>query len=193
MPGGVVVNPPRAVQETVKRTVPAFPIHLFNMVASMYHTEKDHRADTPGSVRKQMEKISRKAFDLSTELSTLSEEATDALFEGCMKFGIGNPHSFKQVLDLIADVARSAEIERMHLKGGAPSGAVHKLVSRLIGISESYGISIDARPRGDLVFLVQSVLDSYPTSNCESRKVDNESAALKAVQRYLDRMASDNS
>ena len=79
----------------------------------------------------------------------------------------------------------------MHLKGGAPSGAVHKLISRLIGISESHGISIDARPRGDLVFLVQSVLDSYPADDHESRRFDNEATALKAVQRYLDRMASD--
>lgn len=180
MPGGVVNNPPPAIQSAVQRAVPDFPIERFNMIASMYFDEYHHRTESPADVRKKMDAIGSKASALSLELSMLSEESQDALFAGSMKLGIADAETFSQSLHLLMMATRHAENDLQDVAKGRGRGALAALVSRLAGVMEGIGMALDAKPRGDLVYLIESALAAY----------DHETGpALKAAQRHLDKMA----
>lgn len=180
MPGGVVNNPPPAIQSAVQRAVPDFPIERFNIVASMYYNEFHHEAESPGDVRKEMDAIGSKATALWIELGKLSEESKDALFAGSMKLGIADAEAFSQSLHLLMMATRHAENDLQDVAKGRGRGALAALVSRLAGVMEGVGMSLDAKPRGDLVYLIERALEAYG---------HDTGKALKAAQRHLDKMA----
>ena len=179
MPGGVVQNPPPNVQAAVQRSVPAFPIERFNMIASIYAIEYEHEAEPPAQVRKRMDRIGKNAADLWIELGTLSGEAQDALFAGSAKIGIATPDLFSSALRSLMMAARHAEREVTGDGVGRGRGALAAAVSRLAGAMEHAGLTLDAKPNGDLVTLTRHLLEAYG---------HNRGPALKAVQRHLDKI-----
>ena len=181
MPGGVVNNPPQNIQSAVQRTVPKFPIEHFNRIASMYFTEYHHEAESPGAVRQKMDAIGRKASALWIELGNLSEESKDTLFAGSMKMGIADIESFSKSLRDLMMATRHAENSLQDVAKGRGRGALAALVSRLAGVMEGIGMALDAKPRGDLVYLIESALDAYGHET---------GPALKAAQRHLDKIRS---
>lgn len=184
MPGGIVQHPPREVQDRVRKRLPSFPVEWFNTFASMYLTEYQHNAESPADVRRQMLKISKLAHELYLELPSIapwSEERLDALWRGANAYGVDNIEQFAHSLRGLASSAQIAATDLATAPKSRPTGALRTLISRIAGRMEAEGLELNARPNGDLVWLVEEALQGYGHAT---------GGVVKAVQRHLDRRQS---
>jgi hypothetical protein len=172
MPGGVVVNPPELVRASVRKHLPQLPIEHFDRIGSIYNTMRHYRPEPPAKVRDALQKIAEKAADLYIDLGKLSEEAADALWHAA--YARGRPAIQQEVelgLQMLMGIGRDGALAQGAPSAGAPTGARRAMVLSLANLLEAHGLAVDAKPKGNLVFLTSSILEAYDEQVADVRKL----------------------
>jgi hypothetical protein len=165
MPAGVIVLPELGnAREGVRNALPVFPIEAFDLIASTYRMQSEHKAEPRADVVRKLEGIAETAVNFRRDLLCLSEEAHGALWDGA--YEIGRATIIEEAQHALFLLGRAAQAghnatKAAGVRAGAPSGARQVMVRAFVYQLEQLGLEVDAKESGNLVFLVRSVFLGY--------------------------------
>jgi hypothetical protein len=167
-----MITPKEAARASVRKELPQFPLDLFDRIASMYNTERDHKASTPAQIRDRMKLIEESAAKLYQQLTTLTQEQGDELFSAaCLQ---GTPSLLDEArasLSQLRAASRRAVTDLGPVSVGADPRARTVMIRRLAFHLGELGLPVNTRSKGELVFLTGCVLEGYDEHVSDLRKL----------------------
>jgi hypothetical protein len=178
MTGGACRELGPAAREEIARRWPVLNVEEVSSASKNYQLRREHKAETPVSLRATMDEIATMASDLRVRLLTLSEEADDHLWNDFLETGQTElVESIPSALWRLQHAAMRAHNAEVGGDGRKQLGARHLLVSALAWQLQRAGLVCDARPSGDLCRVVEVVLHDLGERPSDVRKLVSNALA----------------